>query len=102
MSATATLSPPTGLIPRFSLFIEAVKRTVGEGLLRRPDTLGPLAILLGNYLSATLQRLTALHARFAAGKLPAGPRARRPAAERDAERRPPAIPPGPVLLTVFQ
>jgi hypothetical protein len=102
MSAAATLSPPTGLIPRFSLFIEAVKRTVGEGLLRRPDTLGPLAILLGNYLSATLRRLAALHARFAAGKLPARPRARRPTVERDAERRPPVIPPGPVLLTVFQ
>src|SRR6185437_2594632 len=107
MSAAA-LSPPTNLIPRFALFIAAVKRTMGEGLLRRPDTLGPLSILLGNYLSATLRRLSALHARFAAGKLPAAPRARRPAAERAAtdhprpERRPPAIPRGPVLLTVFQ
>jgi hypothetical protein len=106
MSAAA-LSPPTNLIPRFALFIEAVKRTMGEGLLRRPDTLGPLSILLGNYLSATLRRLAALHARFTAGKRPAAPRARRPA-ERAAtdhprpERRPPAIPRGPVLLTVFQ
>jgi hypothetical protein len=104
----AAPSPPTNLIPRFALFIAAVKRTMGEGLLRRPDTLGPLSILLGNYLSATLRRLAALHARCAAGKLPAAPRARRPAAERAAtdhprpERRPPAIPRGPVLLTVFQ
>ena len=106
MSAAA-LSPPTNLIPRFALFIEAVKRTVGEGLLRRPDTLGPLSILLGNYLSATLRRLAALHARFAAGKLAAAPRARRPAeravTERTrSERRPAAIPRGPVLLTVFR
>jgi hypothetical protein len=68
----------------------------------------PLAMLLGDYLSATLRRLAALHARFAAGKLPAAPRARRPAAEGvaadrpRAERRPPGIPPGPVLLTVFR
>jgi hypothetical protein len=103
MSAAATLSPPTNLIPRFSLFIEGLKRAVGEGLLRRPDTLGPLAILLGNYLSGTLRRLAALHARFAAGKLPAVTRARRPATERPpTERRPAAIPRGPVLLTEFR
>jgi hypothetical protein len=58
-------------------------------------------MLLGSYLSATLRRLAALHARFAAGKLAAVPRARRPAAERPpTERRPPAIPRGPVLLTI--
>jgi hypothetical protein len=107
MSAVA-LSPPTNLIPRFALFIAAVKRAIGEGIGRRHDTLGPLSILLETYLSATLRRLTALHARFAAGKLPAAPRARRPAAERAVrertrpERRPPAIPRGPVLLTVFR
>ena len=64
-------------------------------------------MLLGNFLSGTLRRLAALHARFAAGKLPAAPRARRPAAALAADRpraepRPPGIPRGPVLLTVFQ
>jgi hypothetical protein len=106
MSVATTL--PTSLIPRFALFIEGVRRAMGEAIERRHDELGPLSILLGNYLSATLRRLAALHARFAAGKLLAAPRARRTAAERVAteqprpERRPPAIPPGPVLLTVFR
>ena len=75
-------SLPTGLIPLFTLFIDGVKRAMAEGIGRRHDTLGPLAILLWRYLSATLRRLAALHARFAAGKLPAAPRARRPAAAR--------------------
>ena len=101
-------SLPTGLIPRFTLFIDGVKRAMGEGIGRRHDTLGPLAILLWRYLSATLRRLAALHARFAAGKLPAAPRARRPAAARATadrprpERPPPGIPRGPVLATVFR
>jgi hypothetical protein len=94
-------------MPRFSLFIATLKRTMGEVMLWRHDT-APLAMLLGDYLSATLRRLTALHARFAAGKLSVAPRARGPAGERATadrprpERRPPAIPPGPVLLTVFR
>jgi len=83
-----------------------VKRALGEGLGDRHDARWPLAILLGSYLSATLRRLGALHARFAAGRLPIAPRPRRPAAERATaerpERRPPAIPRGPVLLTVFR
>ena len=101
-------SLPTGLIPLFTLFIDGVKRAMGEGIGRRHDTLGPLAILLWRYLSTTLRRLAALHARFAAGKLPAAPRARRPAAARAPadrprpERRPPGIPRGPVLATVFR
>ncbi|HST73760.1 MAG TPA: hypothetical protein VLJ20_00155 [Acetobacteraceae bacterium] len=105
MSAAAP-SLPTGLVPRFSLFVEEVKRVLGEGLGDRHDARWPLAILLGSYLSATLRRLGVLHARFTAGRLPAAPRARRPAAERAAaerpERRPPASPRGPVLLTVFR
>jgi hypothetical protein len=105
--SSAAPSLPTNLIPRFALFIACVKRTMGEIILRRHEA-GPLAMLLENYLSATLRRLTALHARFAAGRLPAAPRARRPAGERAVaervrpERRPPGIPRGPVLLTVFR
>ena len=103
-------SHPTNLLPRFGLFIEMAKRAMGEGIRARDAALAPLAILLANYLSATLRRLTALHVRFAAGKLPAAPRrgsAPRPAAERATagprpERRPPAMPRGPVLLTLFQ
>ena len=66
-------------------------------------------MLLGDFLTATTQRrLTALHARFAAGKLAAAPRAPRPVSDRvaaeraRAEPRPSGIPPGPVLLTVFR
>jgi hypothetical protein len=101
------LSPPTGLMPRFSGFINAMKRTMGDVMLYRHEV-GPLVLLLGEFLTATQRRLTALHARFAAGKLAAAPRAPRPGAERTiadrprAGRRPPAIPPGPVLLTVFR
>jgi hypothetical protein len=103
----AAPSLPTSLMPRFALFITGMRWTIGQVMLLRHDTV-PLAVLLGDYLSATLRRLTALHARFAAGKRPAAPRARRPAAERVAaerpksERRPPGIPPGPVLMTVFR
>jgi hypothetical protein len=106
MSAAA-LSPPTGLMPRFSGFINAMKRTMGDVMLYRHEV-GPLVLLLGEFLTATQRRLAALHARFAAGKLAAAPRAPRPAVERTiadrprAEARPPGIPPGPVLLTVFR
>jgi hypothetical protein len=106
MSAAAP-SLPTGLMPRFALFINGIKQTIGEVILRRHEAV-PLAMLLWDYLSDTLRRFAALHARFAAGKLPAAPRPRRPAAEGvaaerpRAERRPPGIPRGPVLLTVFR
>jgi hypothetical protein len=106
--STAALSPPTSLIPRFGLFIACVMRTVDEAVGRRPGAERPLAMLLWDYLSGVRCRLAALHARFAAGKLPAAPRARRPVVEGatadrpSSERRPPAIPPGPVLLTVFR
>ncbi len=106
MSAAAAPSPPTGLMPRFYLFIEAMKRGLVDGARYRQAVvpLGPLGPLIGvllNYLVHTRRRLDALHARFAAGKLPAPRRgaAPRPAAERArAERRPPAIPPGPVFV----
>jgi len=112
MAVAAPLSPPTNLIPRFALLIEAVKRGLGESLDRQRQygrlepPLLPLADLLWRYLAQTVVRLTALHARFAAGKLPKAPRRSpipRPAVEgatpdrRGAERRPPAIPSGPVL-----
>jgi hypothetical protein len=106
MSAAA-LSPPTGLMPRFSQFINGIKRTIGDIVLYRHEVM-PLILPLGAFLTATQRRLTALHARFVAGKLAAAPRAPRPGAERAptertlSERRPPAIPPGPVLLTVFR
>jgi hypothetical protein len=108
MSAAATLSLPASLIPRFGLFIACVMRTVDEAVGWRPGAERPLALLLWDYLSGVRRRLTALHARFAAGKLPAAPRPRRPVVEGaipdrpSPERRPPAIPPGPVLLTVFR
>ena len=106
MSGVA-LSPPTGLMPRFSFFINAMRWTLGQIMLMRHDTM-PLAVLLGDYLSVTLRRLAALHARFAAGKLPAAPRVRRLAAGRvvadrpRAEPRPSGIPPGAVMMTVFR
>ena len=106
MSAVAP-SLPTGLMPRFGLFINQVKQTMGEVMLYRHDVV-PLVLLLGEFLTGTMRRLAALHARFAAGKLAAAPRARRPLAERVAaerprpEPRPPGIPPGPVLMTVFR
>src|SRR6185312_4237532 len=100
--AYAVPSLPTGLMPRFGLFIACVMRTVDEAVGRRPGAERPLAMLLWDYLADVRRRLTALHARFAAGTLSAAPRARRPVVEGAAsdrpkpERRPPAIPPGPV------
>ncbi len=71
-------------------------------LLGPPGKLGPLAGLLWRSLGHTRQRLAALHARYAAGRLPATPRrpaTPRPAADRPAQmRRPPGIPRGPVFL----
>jgi hypothetical protein len=107
MAVAVPLSPPTGILPRVALLIEAMKRGLGESLGRQRQygplepRLVPLADLLWRYLARTMVRLTTLHGRFAAGKLPA---ARRPAAARPtldrprSERRPPAIPPGPVFL----
>ncbi len=46
-------SPPTGLIPRFSAFIERMVRGLGDGIGRRHDTLGPLGLLLWKYLGHT-------------------------------------------------
>jgi hypothetical protein len=105
-------------MPRFGVFIGAVKWAVGEGFLLRQVTPGgdaaavaPLVLLLGSYLSATLRRLTALHARFVAGTLSAAPRKHSTVkstiedaiVERPkAERRAPGIPPGPVLLREFR
>src|SRR6185312_7001974 len=100
-------SLPTGLMPRFALFIACVMRTVDEAVGWRGAE-RPLAMLLWDYLAGVRRRLTALHARFAAGKLPAAPRARRPLVEGvipdrpRPERRLPAIPSGPVLLTAFR
>ncbi len=105
MSADAP--PPTGMIPRFARLIEAMKRAVADGADRRRllgplGKLGPLAGLLWQYLGHTRRRLAALHARYAAGRLPAAPRrpaTPRPAADRPGSaRRPPGIPRGPVFL----
>ncbi len=97
--------PPTGILPRFAHLIEALKRAMAEGIGRRHETLGPLAVLLWRYLARTLRRLAALHARFAAGTLATAPRrstAPRPAADRPTStRRPPRIPRGPVLLRYY-
>ncbi len=100
MSADASLQ--TDIISRFTLFIEALKRAMAEGIRPREHTLAAMALPLWNYLGRTLRRLAALHARFAAGTLAAAPRRRaapRAAADRPrAVRRPSPIPPGPVLL----
>jgi hypothetical protein len=103
MSAAA-LSPPTSLMPRFVLFINHIKLTIGGIVLWRHEV-APLILPLGHYLTGVQRRLAALHARFVAGKLPAAARpvSDRVTAERArAERRPSGIPPGPVLLTVFR
>src|SRR6185312_11741326 len=106
MSSVA-LSPPTSLMPRFTLFINHIKLTIGGIVLWRHEV-APLILPLGHYLTGVQRRLAALHARFVAGKLPAAPRAARPVPDRVAverarvERRPSGIPPGPVLLTVFR
>ncbi len=104
MSADAP--PPTGMIPRFARFIEAMRRGVADGADRRRllgplGKLGPLAGLLWHYLGHTRRRLTALHARYTAGRLAAAPRRRatsRPAADRPGSARRPGIPRGPVFL----
>ena len=105
--STVALSPPTSLMPRFVLFINHIKLTIGGIVLWRHEV-APLILPLGHYLTGVQRRLAALHARFVAGKLPAAPRAARPVSDRvaveraRAERRPSGIPPGPVLLTVFR
>ncbi len=97
--------PPTNVIHRFGLFIEGLKRAMAEGIGRRHDTLGPLAVLLWHYLGRTLRRLAALHAGFADGTLAAAPRRsaapRRPSDRPTTMRRPPRIPRGPVLLQYY-
>ncbi|HST74074.1 MAG TPA: hypothetical protein VLJ20_01790 [Acetobacteraceae bacterium] len=105
--ATVALSPPTSLMPRFVLFINHIKLTIGGIVLWRHEV-APLILPLGHYLTGVQRRLAALHARFVAGKLPAAPRAPHPVSDRvaaeraRAEPRPSGIPPGPVLLTVFR
>jgi hypothetical protein len=97
---------------RFAGLIGAIVWGLGDSLERQrrfgwgEAWLVPLADVLRGYLAHTLARLTALHASFLAGTLPAAPcRATpRPAGEGAAAdrvraaRRPPAIPPGPVLI----
>ncbi len=93
--------PPTGVIHRFSRFIGGLKRAMTESIRPREDALAAMAVPLWNYLGRTLRRLAALHARFAAGTLApaANCGAPRRASDRSTPvRRPPRIPPGPVLL----
>ena len=86
-----------------------MKREMANGIDRRwrngtLGSLGMIAASLWNFLSHTQRRLAALHARFAAGKLPAAPRRRatptpRPAADRPRPEPPPSdMPRGPVFL----
>ncbi len=71
-----TGAPPlTGTIHRFGGFIEQLKLAVAQGIGRKHDTLGPLAVVLWNYLGRTLRRLAALQARLEAGT-PLAPRPR--------------------------
>src|SRR6185312_16220101 len=106
MSTTASPSPPTGLMAAFAGLIAAITWGLGDSLERQrrfgwgEAWLVPLADVLRGYLATTLARFTALHASFLAGTLPAPrPASARPTSDRPhRERRPPAIPPGPVLI----
>ncbi|MBN9564473.1 MAG: hypothetical protein J0H14_27670, partial [Alphaproteobacteria bacterium] len=71
MSTHAPSSPPSGLVPRFGVFIGAVKRALGETFSLRQmrvdgnaPAVAPLFLRLFDYLTATQRRFTALHARF--------------------------------------
>ncbi|MBN9561390.1 MAG: hypothetical protein J0H14_11785 [Alphaproteobacteria bacterium] len=113
MLSTASPSPPSGLLARFTGLIGAIVWGLGDSLERQrrfgwgEAWLVPLADVLRGYLGRTLARFTALHARFLAGTLPRAPRPRAtppsategaiPARVRGA-RRPPAIPLGPVFV----
>ncbi len=111
-----SVPPSTGLIDRFGLFIDRVKRAIADGIGRdhaRRDhaRLGPLAVLLWNYFGRTLRRLAALQARLAAGTLetrdPRRSAAPRPAADRPAPdvpapRRWPLRLPRAAVLVQFQ
>ncbi|MBN9563692.1 MAG: hypothetical protein J0H14_23665 [Alphaproteobacteria bacterium] len=130
MSTHASSPPPSGLVPRFGVFIGAVKRALGETFSLRQMrvdgnavAVAPLFLRLFDHLTATQRRFAVLHARFVAGTLATAPR-RSPAPRQAAEqasaegaiaqgtiegakpeqkpaRRAPAIPPGAVLLTEF-
>ncbi len=69
MSPSASTS--TSVMHRFGLFIERLKWTLLDGADRHRDTLGPLAVVLWNYIGRTTRLFVALHARFVAGKLAA-------------------------------
>ncbi|MBN9559328.1 MAG: hypothetical protein J0H14_01190 [Alphaproteobacteria bacterium] len=113
MSPTTSLPLPSGLMARFAALIGAIVWGLGDSLERQrrfgwgEPWLAPMAEVLRGYLGRTLARLTALHAAFLAGALPAASRRRaapRPAVAGAtvgrvrAPRRPPAIPPGPVFI----
>ena len=95
---------------RFGAFITRLKQAVADGSGRNKALMGPITILLWNHLSRVLRRLTAIHAQFVAGTLPAprpagtlaSPRSRRAGAERKAgeeeARKNPRIPAGHVFM----
>ena len=88
---------------RFGGFIARLKQAVADGSGRNKALMGPITIVLWNYLSRVLRRLTAIHAQVAAGTLPA-PRPRAARRERQApEARPakPRIPGGHVFIPYF-
>ena len=103
---------PTGLMERFGAFITRVKQAVADGSGRNKALMGPITILLWNYLSRTLDRLSRLHAKFLAGTLPA-PRPAGTASRQCSERQPaegeakearparPRIPSGHVFMPFF-
>ena len=98
---------PTGLMPRFSQFINEIKRTIGDIVLWRHEVM-PLILPLGTSSrppSGGLPRCTRASSpascpprRAHAGRWPTAWRPSRPRPE----PRPPGIPPGPVLMTVFR
>jgi hypothetical protein len=94
-------SPRTGVIHRFTLLIEGLKRAMADGIGQRHATLGPLSVLLWNYLARTLRRLAGLHARVEAGTLAAAPRRNAAPRRSRSVRQPARLPRGPVLAQYY-
>jgi hypothetical protein len=93
--SSAASSP--SLTQRFALLIEGLKRAIADGSGRDKRLLGPLTVLLWNYLGRKLRRFEALAARVAAGDLVAA--RRRAVSTRRSARKPVSrIPYGPVLV----
>ncbi len=94
-------SSPTGPARRFGCLIGQLKQAIAAGIGRDHATLGPLAVILWNYLARSLRRFAALQARYEAGTLHVSPSPRasveRGAPPTPARPAPPRLPRGAVL-----